>query len=358
MVRERKSMRIFFWSINLQGNGVYRCIYPGNALHRLGHRVKVSTCVAGDSLELPDLNYDVYVFQVPQNQVSLDCVRAARKQGRVCICEMDDYYHAIPAYNPTFFQFSPSQGNKVKIMEQCMRECDAVTVSTPELAELYSGFNPNIFPLPNLMDFEDEDWETPPREHRDEVVIGWAGSPSHDEDFKVMRGCLEQICRKYPEVRVEIGGSRAVFDQLGNIPEDRKSFHPGVKFSEYPKMLARFDIGLVPLVENKFNRCKSDLKGLEYSRLSIPFLASPLPAYRRVVKDGENGFLCGRPRDWTNRLSFLIENPDEREKMGRRAREGLRNKDIAFHAFLWEQLYETVIAMSKAERACVAVEGN
>lgn len=72
--------------------------------------------------------------------------------------------------------------------------------------------------------------------------------------------------------------------------------------------MRRFDIGLVPLKDNKFNECKSELKGLEYSILGIPYLASPLPAYRRLVKDGENGILCGRPREWYSSLSKLIED--------------------------------------------------
>ena len=42
----------------------------------------------------------------------------------------------------------------------------------------------------------------------------------------------------------------------------------------------RCDFAVAPLVDTPFNRCKSDLKILEYSALGLPVIASDLPQYR------------------------------------------------------------------------------
>lgn len=345
-------MKILFFYANLQGNGHYRCIYPGRALAGNGHSVHFTDCIEiWRESDLPlDLSYDVYVFQLSQDQEALRCMKALGEAGKVRIYEVDDYYHAIPFDNPAFSGFRRGKGIKLAVMEECMREADAVTVTTPELAERYSRYNPNVFPLPNCIDLRDSAWRiVVPKTTRDEVVIGWAGSPSHLEDFRLILGSLERVCRRYPRVKVAVGGPENVFSLLKNIPEEQKVYYPPVEFSNYPRMLSRFDIGLVPLQDNEFNRCKSDLKGLEYSCLGIPFLASPLPSYRRLVKDGENGFLCSNPREWYTRLCRLVEDADVRRRMGQRARETVRKKMVTEYVFLWEGIYETLVARKRLE---------
>jgi glycosyltransferase involved in cell wall biosynthesis len=347
-------MKILYLYANLQGTGHYRCIYPGRALERLGHTVHFTDRIeTWSENHLPvDLSYDIYVFQLSQDEAVLRCMRALRNTPRVCIYEVDDYYHAIPFYNPSSRNFRENSGYKLEMMERCMREADAVTVTTPELAEKYSRYNELVFPLPNCIDHEDPIWSRKMSPGGEDVVVGWAGSPTHLEDFRMVVSSLERLCRRYPHVKVAVGGPEDVFALLDGIPENQKIYLPPVGFNDYPGMLARFDIGLVPLVDNEFNRCKSDLKGLEYSCLGIPFLASPLPSYKRLVVEGENGFLCSSPREWYGRLCFLVENPATRKKMGCRAREIAAGKMVNEIAFLWEGIYMTLV--TRKQLAAVA----
>lgn len=347
-------MRILFIPANVYGTGFYRCFYPGHELEKAGHYVKFADEVCFDSVShLPDrTDFDIYVFQISQLQETFLGIQALKKLGKAAVYEIDDYYHAIPTYNPGAFAYHPSQSARIQMIENCMRAASAITVTTPELAERYSSINQNIFPLPNFVDPLDEHWKPSKRKDDDGMVtIGWAGSTSHIDDFKIMLGPLQRICRDFPNVRVEIGGCPEVFKLIKNIPEKQKRFHEFCDFYKYPNILRRFDIGLVPLKDNKFNECKSELKGLEYSILGIPYLASPLPAYRRLVKDGENGILCGRPREWYSSLSKLIEDELLRNKLGEEARKTALERSYEKHFFLWEQLYKTLIAVAEAEAA-------
>ncbi|MBC7230052.1 MAG: glycosyltransferase [Actinobacteria bacterium] len=339
-------MKVLYLYANLQGSGHYRCIYPGRALERLGHRVRFTDRLetwSDTSLPL-DLEHDLYVFQLSQDESTLRCMRALGEAGKARVYEIDDYYHAIPFYNPSSSSFRGRASERLAAMEECMREADAVTVATPELAERYSRFNPLTFPLPNCVDTGDPAWQVR-REKRDgALVVGWAGSPTHAEDFRLVVGSLKRLCRRYPRVKVAVGGAADVYALLEGIPEEQKIFLPPVGFREYPAMLANFDIGLVPLADNEFNRCKSDLKGLEYSCLGIPVLASPRPSYLRLVKDGVNGFLCEGARDWLAKLTYLVENESARGEMGRRAREAAAARSVDRVAAFWEGVFTALVA--------------
>ncbi len=346
-------MRILYIYANLQGTGFYRCFYPGHQLEKYDNEVYFAEDLGVDESNVPDLSWDVYVFQLTQSQRGLDSMKRLKEAGKVVIYEVDDYVHAIPTGNPLYEAFHPASGRVLEMMEKCMRSADAVTVSTTELAELYAPLNAMTVPLPNCVDFDDEHWDVPRRPPDGGVVVGWVGSPSHIDDFKVVLGPLERLCRRYPNVKIAIGGPEEVFDLLTGVPAAQKKYLPPVNFFEYPNLPAQFDIGLVPLVDNKFNRCKSHLKGLEYARLSLPFLASPLPSYERLVRDGMNGCLCSRPREWYSKLCELVESPGRREAMGREALETARAWSIADHAVLWQGLYAALVRLKHETGASV-----
>lgn len=337
-------MRILFFCSNRSGSGHYRCIYPARALRRRGHEADWVVGIHFDFHNLlpKDLSYDIYVIQMAQFRETRLMLRRLAELGKVGIVEVDDHVRATPSYNPSFHAFR-KKGGKAARLEECVRDADGVTVSTPELAEVFSPMNPNTFPLPNCIDLEDPIWNPRAEKEEGRVVVGWAGSPTHLEDFRLVVPALEALCRRYPQVVVAVGGPEDVFGLLKEIPDCQKEYLPPVPFEEYPAMLARFDIGLVPLVDNAFNRCKSDLKGLEYSALGIPFLASPLPAYRRLVKPGENGFLCQGTRDWLSLLGRLVEDEGLRRRMGQRAREMARSRINDEYAPLWEGILEALL---------------
>jgi hypothetical protein len=65
-----------------------------------------------------------------------------------------------------------------------------------------------------------------------------------------------------------------------------------VKSTLYPnfinslKLFDNFDIGLIPLINNKFNRCKSPIKFFDLTQLGLAVIASNSPPYTFIENNG------------------------------------------------------------------------
>jgi glycosyltransferase involved in cell wall biosynthesis len=66
----------------------------------------------------------------------------------------------------------------------------------------------------------------------------------------------------------------------------------------------------------------SPLKLFEYMSWGKPILCSDLPVLREVIEDGRNGLLLppDDPTAWAAALCRLMDNPDEGERLGNKAR--------------------------------------
>ena len=85
---------------------------------------------------------------------------------------------------------------------------------------------------------------------------------------------------------------------LGHLPERLRKYaeahkievHPGVPVTSYPTKLASLELDCVvaPLVDNEFNRCKSNIKWLECSAIGVPLFASRIdPTYTRYMPEDQ-----------------------------------------------------------------------
>ena len=100
--------------------------------------------------------------------------------------------------------------------------------------------------------------------------------------------------------------------------EDKLSVNylKGMPLDEYRRFMLenRFDIGLAPLDDDGFSRCKYFNKYLEYSVRGIVGIYSRVEPYTFIVKDGENGLLSENdPSSWLDKLSRAIEDPQLRD---------------------------------------------
>jgi hypothetical protein len=80
------------------------------------------------------------------------------------------------------------------------------------------------------------------------------------------------------------------------------------------------DIGLMPLVDDEFQRGKCGLKLLQYMAAGIPAVASPVGVNKSIIRDGNTGFLASTPMEWANALEKLLTSPILRSSMGREGR--------------------------------------
>ncbi|MFD0589825.1 hypothetical protein ACFQZE_17740 [Paenibacillus sp. GCM10027627] len=144
------------------------------------------------------------------------------------------------------------------------------------------------------------------------VVIGFAGSIDHGKFLdQMLDKVIENIIGRYSNVRFEFFGAKPDFIDKYNathIPYESD-------YNQYSEIILsrNWDIGLAPLEDSSFHKCKYFNKYLEYASKQIVGVYSNVEPYTLKVIHGSNGFLVdNKHEEWTNMLCYLIENEEMR----------------------------------------------
>ena len=312
------------------GSGYIRLILPYQQ-PAVVRRWQVETCATG-KLPPPD-GADVVILQ-RDTPIDADLdelaqwVDALRRAGGHLIYDLDDDLLDAAALR--------QRGKKgdVEILARRVRyaaeSADLVTVSTPTLAERLAPYNSNIRIVPNFVDATL--WKLDrPRRHdegpyartENVVRIGYVGTPTHDHDLAIVKEAIERIEQDYGEhARVEIIGAfektAPTFGQRVGLPRD--SVYPA--FVNWLDQRVHWDIALIPLVDDAFNRSKSHLKFIECACLDLGIICSGVESYAGVARHGENALVVGNDTEsWYAAIRTLIEDADLRQRLAARARQ-------------------------------------
>jgi glycosyltransferase involved in cell wall biosynthesis len=197
--------------------------------------------------------------------------------------------------------------------------------------------------MPNCIDFNKWDYRKS-KKHENKVVIGWIGGGNHEEDLRIMTEVIPPILSKYKNVE---------FKFVHGVPTYLRNFDKRVKHTldwsdidKYPDFVASqsFDIGIAPLVYNKFNMSKSNLRWLEYSALKVPTVATRIEPYTNSIEHGKTGYLADTVDEWIESLSGLIEDGQKRKQIGVNAYISVQenyNLDKVTHSYI-ETLKESL----------------
>jgi len=85
--------------------------------------------------------------------------------------------------------------------------------------------------------------------------------------------------------------------------------------------ISQFDVGIMPLVDESFERGKCGYKLIQYMACGLPVVASPVGVNRQIVEHGVNGFLAETQEDWALALKTLIADAGLRQRMGQAGRD-------------------------------------
>jgi glycosyltransferase involved in cell wall biosynthesis len=73
----------------------------------------------------------------------------------------------------------------------------------------------------------------------------------------------------------------------------------------YAQLYRHFDVALAPLLNNKFNRCKSELKVVEAGYTKTAIIASNTTPYKEAIIHNKTGILCNTPEDWRKAVAEM-----------------------------------------------------
>ena len=148
-----------------------------------------------------------------------------------------------------------------------------------------------------------------------QIVIGWIGSPSTWANVRPLLPLLERLCQEY----------RVRFRAIGTGVEAARDRFLGCEFAEWREdseiaEVQAMDIGIMPLLDQPFERGKSGYKLVQYMACGLPVVASPVGVNSQIVTPGENGFLASTEAEWREALERLIEGASLRAQMGKNGR--------------------------------------
>jgi len=139
--------------------------------------------------------------------------------------------------------------------------------------------------------------------------IGYfSGTPSHVNDFRKVAPEINEFLLDYHDAVLRVVGFMEFPTYMKPMLEKgRIKFTPLVDFLELQRLTAQVDVSIVPLIDNVFTNCKSELKYFEASIVCTPTIATPIYSYAHSIQHGVTGILC-REGQWYGALKELYTN--------------------------------------------------
>lgn len=134
-------------------------------------------------------------------------------------------------------------------------------------------------------------------------VVGYVGSLDHWFDV----AAVDTAARKYPVWKFLLIGriENERIRRLADLPNIE--FAGEVPYSELPDYLARFDVGLIPFLQNELTRGANPIKLYEYFSRGLPVVSTRLPEVERYH---ELVYLADGPEAFSVALGEAMEEAD------------------------------------------------
>lgn len=266
-----------------------------------------------------DINWcDILLLIRPNNALSWRIAQKARKSGRMVITMCDDDLLHLPKGHPDL----PWQRNGL-IKTLC--NSNVLLSSSKYLVEQMVNYTIDKRGVYGDTVVKPEELlERNYEEEENEIVrlVYAAGGGQHETLFEQLAlPALKEIGKLYAK-KVSL-----TFIDVHPKCYDLDKFIPvkyvkGMPLLQYRKYMEeqKFDIGISPLEDTPFTRCKYFNKYLEYTLSGVAGIYSNVEPYTYVVKDGWNGFLVENTKEsWTEQLIRAIEDISLRHSCAKNA---------------------------------------
>lgn len=156
----------------------------------------------------------------------------------------------------------------------------------------------------------------------------WVG---HEDNWKTLSIIWEALN--------EMHDSRYSLRTISNHPDATVAWDLNTVTDE----ILTCDIAVIPTFHDDWALAKSNNRLTMFMALGIPVIASNIPAYNKIIKNGVNGFLADNKEDWIKYLS-LLQDPELRIKIAAQARRDvIPNYSIDVIGKKWLTLFAQMI---------------
>ena len=270
-------MRILGITSANSGVGYHRIMMP------LVHLQK-DYCLITDTLsdEVFEKGFDIVVMNRFLSNIDLDeIVRLKEKFGFKLVVDNDDYWHLDPSH---ILAERYHENNITEQIIKYLRIADLCTCTHERLAEEIKQFNSNVEILPNALPYGKEQFMDN-KVNSEMVRFFWSGSGTHTKDLEILKQPMKR-CVGLPIHTVMAGhneGEKHLWDRMISAFTCGLKLNPKLyAYNEVTKYMAAYadsDVSIIPLVDNKFNAMKSNLKVLETAAKKNPAIVSEVNPY-------------------------------------------------------------------------------
>lgn len=218
--------------------------------------VNVIKCDSADYITLKQ--FDVVFVQRPHSEAHLQLCKEVVNMGIPLWLDYDDLLFQIPVSNPAYKLYMNDACHKR--MGDMIKMASVVTVSTMALKALLETSDTPVICMPNAYDpVYHGDVSQAPRS----TWVTWRGSKTHEEDLMSVYEPLCEFLAGDASVRIEFIG-HIFWQLLEKFPKQVRCVGPMPWFQYMQYLKARSPkIHIVPLKDNIFNRCKSNVSLIE-----------------------------------------------------------------------------------------------
>jgi glycosyltransferase involved in cell wall biosynthesis len=166
--------------------------------------------------------------------------------------------------------------------------------------------------VPTVIDLDRYPMQTHPIAPTMPPCVGWVGQRATESFLVPFQSLFERL----------VASGVARFSAIGIDARSLGLAMESVPWTEQTEVesIASFDIGIMPLVDEPFERGKCGYKLIQYMACGLPVVASPVGVNRQLVEHGVNGFLAETADQWEQALQTLLADGNLRQRMGKAGR--------------------------------------
>jgi len=324
-----------FFSADASGCGFLRTMWPNEYLNAMFQNCKKYEGIVLSRFAIkPELFRIVknirFQRQITNDQVDfIEFVRNYRDKtpeaNYQIIYDVDDLYTAPPTYNSAVnFYGNPNLGSKQTIQNvlRIVNLVDIFTVSSYDLkkeiekfggtckVKVISTYVPKSIYKPYTYAKE-----TPSKTGKPKIV--WAGSTSHFNnvdmgDFALIFDLIHNTHNEFDWNIMGMNTSNSIPDWFKPL-QDKVTFTPWTRsIHSFPTQLKELnaDFGIAPLLNNDYNRCKSNIKLLDYASSDMVAITSKLAPYKESSVFLENNWRVDREQ-----IIDIYQNKTKKEEI-------------------------------------------
>lgn len=243
---------------------------------------------------------------------------ALQAAGFKCVYHIDDDLLHLPESLGPGVLATHGSPEVLGARSALLENCDLIYASTAPLATNLRHYFPNqqIYSGIYAPVLQSSTYAAPAH---DGFEIGYMGSKGHVNDLAMVVPALERILSADPAVKFTTFGTIPMPEPLAKFTSQISHIKVKQNYMDFIEQLATlsWDIGLAPLENVEFNRCKAPTKFIEYTSSGIPVVASRINVYEQHL-GADRGWLSADD-GWYEAIAAAMSSGREREHRHKQA---------------------------------------